>query len=353
MTAKKALFLFFLVLHLDGFSHGPEEVSPVAHHAHSDEHHNDSESKDFNPKETIIHHILDAHDWHFFDYKGADGKMHPVSLPLPIILYTEGHLDLFMSSAFDHGHASVVKGDRTYKLEHNHIIETSGKKVYDFSITKNATTLIFAALLLLIIFTVVARNYKQNNLEPKGMAGFLEPLILFVKEDIAIPNIGRHKHQKYLPYLLTLFFFIWIINLLGLIPGGSNTTGNISVTLTLSIFTMIIVNFSGNKNYWSHIFWPPVPLLMKPLMIIVELVGVISKPFALMIRLFANITAGHIVILSLISLVFIFKSVVAGIPAVLMALFISLLELLVAALQAYIFTLLTALFIGLAVEEHH
>ncbi len=355
---KAVVFITFFSLLISALAHGPEDHNNQTLHVeqehHTTDHAHGESDNEFNPKETIIHHILDAHDWHFLDYKTADGATHPVSIPLPIILYTEGNLDVFMSSAFHHGHETVKKGDRHYELAHGHINELSGKKVLDFSITKNAATILLAAILLMLIFTAVARNYKNGNLKPTGIASFLEPLILFVKDEIAIPNIGKHKHQKYLPYLLTLFFFIWIINLMGLLPGGSNTTGNISVTLVLAFFTMIIVNFSGNKNYWKHIFATPgVPAWLLPIMIPVEIIGIISKPFALMIRLFANITAGHIVILSLISLVFIFKSVLAGIPAVLMALFISVLELLVAALQAYIFTLLTALFIGLAVEEHH
>ncbi len=324
---------------------------------YSSEHEKVESSDKFDAKETIIHHILDSYDWHIFDLKGDDGQVHPVSIPLPVILITDGNLDVFMSSAFHHGHSSVLKGDREYVLEHNHIIEKNGKKVWDFSLTKNASSILIAAILLLLIFSSTAKNYSNGNLNPKGIAKFTEPLILFVRDEIAIPNIGEHKYKKFLPYLLTLFFFIWIINLLGLIPfppGGANVTGNIAVTLVLAVFTMIIVNTNANTSYWKHIFATPgVPAWLLPIMIPVELIGVISKPFALMIRLFANITAGHIVILSLISLIFIFKSVFASFAAVPMALFISLLELLVAALQAYIFTLLTALFIGLAVQEEH
>ncbi len=312
---------------------------------------------EFDAKETIIHHILDAHDWHLWDTQSDNGEVHSVSIPLPIILFTDGNLDVFMSSAFNHGHSKVVKGDREYELDHDHIIETSGKSVVDLSITKNAATLMIAAIILLLLFTAVARNYKNGNLLPKGLTGFMEPLIVFVKEEIAIPNIGEKHYRKFTPYLLSLFFFIWLLNLLGLIPffpGGANVTGNVAVTLVLAVFTMILVNVNGNSGYWKHIFAPPgVPLWMYPIIVPVEIVGVISKPFALMVRLFANITAGHIVILSLISLIFIFKTAWASVAAIPMALFISVLELLVAALQAYIFTLLTALFIGLAVQEEH
>jgi F-type H+-transporting ATPase subunit a len=181
----------------------------------------------------------------------------------------------------------------------------------------------------------------------------MEPLVLYVRDEIAIPNIGEKNYKKYMPYLLTVFFFIWINNLLGLVPAGANFTGNISVTLTLAAITMIITNLSGTKTYWGHIFKPHVPLWLYPIMIPVELIGVISKPFALTIRLFANITAGHIIILSLISLIFIFKTVLIAPVSVGFVLFMSVLELLVAALQAYVFTLLSALFIGLALEEPH
>ncbi|MEZ4916103.1 MAG: F0F1 ATP synthase subunit A [Chitinophagales bacterium] len=188
------------------------------------------------------------------------------------------------------------------------------------------------------------------------MCAVLEPIVLFVKEDIAIPNIGEKKYAKFLPYLLTVFFFIWINNLFGLVPffpGSANLTGNIALTFVLALFTLVITNINGNKYYWGHIFNPPVPGPLKILMIPIELIGVLTKPFALMIRLFANISAGHILILSLISLIFIFKSFFVAPISIAFVLFMSVLELLVAALQAYIFTLLSALFIGIALEEHH
>ena len=202
----------------------------------------------------------------------------------------------------------------------------------------------------------MARKYKKGNLVPSGLQGFLEPIVLFIKEDIAIPNIGEHKFHRFLPYLLTVFFFIWINNMLGLVPffpGGANLTGNIAVTMTLAVFTLIITNTSGSKTYWGHVFAPPVPKWLWFIMIPVEMIGVLSKPFALMIRLFANITAGHIIVLSLVSLIFIFKTVWISPASIVFVLFMDVLELLVAILQAYIFTLLSALFIGLAVHEHH
>lgn len=312
------------------------------------------EEEKFSPVEMIMHHISDAHDWHFFDLKGADGELHPVSIPLPVILLTEGNLDIFMSSGFHHGHSDVVKGDRTYRMDHGKIVEASGKTFTDFSITKNVASMLISVLLLISLFGAAGGSYKKHGLgAPKGVARILEPLVVYVRDEIAIPNIGEKKYARYMPYLLTAFFFIWINNLLGLFPGGANFTGNIAVTLTLAVFTMIITNVSGTKTYWGHIFKPHVPLWLYPIMIPVELVGVLSKPFALMIRLFANITAGHIIILSLVSLIFIFKNIALAPVSVGFVLFISCLELLVAALQAYVFTLLSALFIGLALEEPH
>lgn len=326
--------------------------------------------KKFDPTSVIMHHISDAHDWHLFDKVDKEtGELHPVSIPLPVILIYNNHLDVFMSSAFHHGESTVKKGNREYALFHNKIYAVIAEglqfdehhhpinpKPYDFSITKNVASLFFSAILLLLVFIPMARKYKKGHLVPSGLQGFLEPIVLFIKEDIAIPNIGEHKFNRFLPYLLTVFFFIWFNNMLGLIPflpGGANLTGNIAVTFTLAFFTLVITNFSGSKTYWGHILLPPVPKWLWFIMIPVELIGVLSKPFALMIRLFANITAGHIIVLSLVSLIFIFKSAYLGFVSVPMVLFMDLLELMVAILQAYIFTLLSALFIGLAVKEHH
>ena len=211
-----------------------------------------------------------------------------------------------------------------------------------------------SVIILFVLFFFTAKNYKNNNLVPKGIAGFLEPLVTFVRDDIAIPNIGK-KADKYTPYLLTVFFFVWINNLIGLIPFfpfSSNLTGNIFFTFVLAFITFLVTVFSGNKNYWKHILSPPVPKALYLIMIPIEIIGIFTKPFALMIRLFANITAGHIIILSLVSLIFIFNSVAVAPISGVFVLFMSVLELIVAALQAYVFTLLTALFIGQAVEDH-
>ena len=319
-----------------------------------------AEQKTYNPVPKIMHHIQNSHEWHLFDYKDNEGKLHPVSIPLPVILYTNGKLDFFMSSDFNHGHSSVQKEDRIYSIDsHSHIVEQKGASIIDISITKNVASMLISVLLILFLLRVTSVGYKKNKYAPKKIQAFLEPLILFVRDDIIKANIGP-KYERYTSFLLTVFFFILINNYMGLLPGSANVTGNISVTLVLSVFTFIITTVSANKNYWKHIFNPPTPLVLMPIMVPIEIFGVFTKPFALMIRLFANITAGHITILSLISLIFIAQSGAGNGAAwgvaplsVLFVLFIYLIELLVAFLQAYIFTLLSAVFIGLAVKEDH
>jgi F-type H+-transporting ATPase subunit a len=326
------------------------------------ENHSDEKSKKgtYNPVPKIMHHIQNSHEWHLFDYKDNEGKLHPVSIPLPIILYTNGNLDFFMSSDFNHGNSSVQKEDRIYSIDsHSHIVEQKGASIIDISITKNVASMLISVLLILFLLMSTAKGYKKNKYAPKKIQAFLEPLILFVRDDIIKANIGP-KYERYTSFLLTVFFFILINNYMGLLPGAANVTGNISVTLVLSVFTFIITTVSANKNYWKHIFNPPTPLVLMPIMVPIEIFGVFTKPFALMIRLFANITAGHITILSLISLIFIAQSGAGNGAAwgvaplsVLFVLFIYLIEILVAFLQAYIFTLLSAVFIGLAVKEDH
>jgi len=313
----------------------------------------EKESAEFDASKVILHHIADAHDWHLYDHRDEEGHVHPVSIPLPVILWCGGQWHFMMSSAFEHGHAQPQSGPLTFSLdEHGHIQEASGLPVMDLSITKNVASMLLSIVLLLIIFISAARSYaRSSNRMPSGLARFLEPIILFIRDDIAIPNIGEKRYTQYMPYLLTAFFFIWINNLLGLLPTGANLTGNIAVSLVLAVFTLLITNFSGNKHYWSHIFLPHVPKWLYPIMIPVEVVGIFSKPIALTIRLFANITAGHIIILSLISLIFIFKTLAMAPVSIAFVLFMECLEILVAALQAYVFTLLSALFIGLATAE--
>lgn len=326
----------------------------------------EAEENEFDLVSTIMHHVSDAHEWHLW----GEGDS-AVGLYLPVILLDDG-IKIFSSKPFYYGDGVVESGGKYYTLHHEKIYETDAAGTLnmdeeehptnpmplDFSITKNVVMMIMGGLLLLILFGSVARSYK-NGMVPRGLAGFLEPLVIFVREDIAKPNIGP-KYKKYMPYLLTLFFFIWILNLTGLMPGAANASGNIAFTLTLAAITFIVVNFSGNKNYWKHIFDPlgdqmpwygklPVYLILVP----VEVLGLFTKPIALMVRLFANITAGHIIVLSFVSLIFILQSYAVAPGSILLTLFINTLELLVAALQAYIFTLLTALFIGMAVEEAH
>jgi F-type H+-transporting ATPase subunit a len=225
--------------------------------------------------------------------------------------------------------------------------------VFDISITKNVAMLFINAALLLLVFLAVAKGYEKNKGKaPTGIQSFFEPIILFIRDEVVKPNIGPH-YEKFLPYMLTLFFFILFGNLLGLLPGAGNLTGNIAVTATLAILTFIITNFSANKAYWAHIFWTPgVPLPLRFIILPVEIVGIFTKPISLMIRLFVAITAGHIVLLSLIALAFIFKSVWVGAGSTLMVLFISLIELLVAGIQAYVFVLFSSLYIGMAIAEH-
>jgi len=298
----------------------------------------------FNASELILHHVMDDHIWHLWDHGGT--------IYLPVIVYSsERGLDVFSSKNFYDEHHNVVEYNG-YTLDHNHIY-LNGKSVLDLSITKNVAMLLINAALLLLIFLAVAKGYQKNKGKaPSGIQSFFEPIILFVRDEIVKPNIGP-KYERFLPYMLTLFFFILFGNLLGLLPGAGNLTGNIAVTLTLAALTFIITNFSGNKEYWDNIFWTPgVPLPLRLIILPVEIVGIFTKPISLTIRLFVAITAGHIVLLSLISLAFIFKSIWVGAGSTVMVLFISLIELLVAGIQAYVFVLFSSLYIGMAIAEH-
>ncbi|NJN40872.1 MAG: F0F1 ATP synthase subunit A [Flammeovirgaceae bacterium] len=300
-----------------------------------------------NASELIIHHVMDDHIWHFWD--GHYGTLY-----LPVVVYSsERGLDVFSSGNFYDEHHNLIEYNG-YTLEHGHITITgSDASVVDLSITKNVAMLFITSLLMVWVFISVANSYKKRKGKaPSGLQSFMEPIIFFIRDEVVKPNAGP-KYEKYLPYLMTLFFFVLFGNLLGLLPGAANLTGNIAVTMTLAVFTFIITNVSGNKNYWTHIFWTPgVPLPLRLIILPVELIGIFTKPFSLMIRLFAAITAGHIVLLSLIFMTFIFHSYFVGIGASIFVLFISLIELLVAGIQAYVFTLFSALYIGLATEEH-
>jgi F-type H+-transporting ATPase subunit a len=328
----------------------------------------------FNAGKLIIDHVLDAYDWHLFDVGEKE-----ISLPLPVILFYQGKPYVFLSSRFDHGHAAY-KGFRLDKqgMGNGKIIRVLNDGVspdpeagfiLDISITKHVVGVFFSVIVLCFLFIGAAHNYRRFSGEamPKGIASLAEPLIIFIRDQIALGAIGPRHHERFLPYLLTLFFFIFFNNLMGLFPffpGGANVTGDIAVTFVLAMFTFFTMQLFGNKAYWRHIFnTPGVPFWLKlpiPLMPIIELVGIIIKPFVLMIRLFANITAGHMIILGFVSVIFVMGKVSAtlgfGIAplSVLFLIFMSFLEILVAFIQAYVFTYFSALFFGMAVpEEHH
>ncbi len=321
-------------------------------------HHENTEEK-FNTSKVIMEHIADAHDWHLWGH---------TSIHLPVIVYTNKGFEFFSSGKFNHGHDAYKGSHYTYKLDKskpekekivvigadNLVDEAATSSLIDFSITKNVVSIMISMLLLCLLFISIANAYKKRGLSaPKGLQSWLEPIILFVRDEIARPNLGD-KYAKFMPYLLTVFFFIWINNMLGLVPffpGGANVTGNIAVTLVLAAMTFILTTINGTKTYWGHVFTPHVPLWLYPLMIPVEIIGLFTKPFALMIRLFANLTAGHILILSLVCLIFIYKSLAVASVSVPFVVFISVIELLVAFIQAFIFTILSALYIGMALEK--
>tara|TARA_B100000809_G_scaffold257721_1_gene299799 strand:+ start:13480 stop:14556 length:1077 start_codon:yes stop_codon:yes gene_type:complete len=313
-------------------------------------------------KESINHHLLDSHDFIFFS-DSETGKHYGFSLP--VILWDEG-IQLFSSSKFHHGETVAENNGNYYKLYHNKVYRTDAVgtitlddhhhptqvKPLDFSITKSVLMIIITGMLMFFAFVGMAKSFKKGPIVT-GAGRFLEPIILYIRDEIAIPNIGIKKYKNYMPYLLTVFFFVWFLNLFGLTPLGVNVTGNIAITFALALITFIITQFSGNKNYWKHIFWMPgVPVPMKIILAPIELLGVIIKPFALMIRLYANIMAGHIVLMSLIGLIFVFQNWIGSSLTFVLSFAISLIELLVALLQAYIFTMLSALYFGFAVEEH-
>lgn len=318
-------------------------------------------------KAYVQHHLKDSHDFYLGSYKEA-GKKHYVGyIGLPVILWDNG-LHYFSSAKFKHGKAVVQKGSNYYKLYHGKIYKTdadgsivydadhhpTNEKPLDLSMTKSVITMLLTALFMFFLFRSLARSYGTNGNIAKGIGRFFEPIIIYIRDDIAIPNIGEKHHGRYMSFLLTVFFFIWFLNLLGLTPLGINVTGNIAVTFGLALITFLLTNLTANKNYWAHIFWMPgVPVLMKIALIPIELLGVVIKPFSLLIRLYANMQAGHIVLMSLIGLMFIFNNWLGSSLSFALAFSISIIELLVALLQAYIFTMLSALYFGFAVEEHH
>ena len=349
----KALTLIFLLTSFISF-------------ASDDKKNGEPQDKEQYIKEYIQHHLQDTYDFGLFSIKQEDGTKKHIGFPLPVILW-DGGLKVFMSSKFHHGETVAEVDGNYYKLYHGKIYKTdaagtitydeahhaTNEKPLDFSITKNVVMIFVVFLIMFFMFKRMAKSYKKNNGLPTGMGRLLEPIVLYIRDDIARPNIGEKNYKRYMSYLLTVFFFVWIVNLFGLTPLGVNITNNIAVTFCLALITYLITTFTAKKDYWKHIFWMPgVPVPMKIILAPIELLGTIIKPFSLMIRLYANITAGHIVLMSLIGMMFIFKNWLGTPLSFLLAFVLGILELLVAALQAYIFTMLSALYFGSAVEEH-
>lgn len=366
---KKSLLILATLLLMFSFSNVYAFENVDNSHTEHNTHLEESTSQKDEINAYIEHHLKD--DYYFTFFSDKESKKH-YGFALPVILIDNG-LKIFSASEFHHGETVVEKGGQHYKLYHGKIYKTdalgtitynehhhaTNEKPLDFSITKNVFSMLLVAVLMFFLFTSLAKTYKKgpNNL-PKGFNRVLEPLVLYVRDEMARPNIGEKKYKKFMPYLLTVFFLIWILNLLGLTPLGINVTGNIAVTFCLAIFTFFITQFSANKDYWSHIFWMPgVPVLVKIALMPIEILGLFTKPFSLMVRLFANITAGHTVVMGLIAIVFLLKEQLTTGGAIgtsmLLTLFIMVIELLVAFLQAFIFTMLSSLFIGMAVQDHH
>ena len=353
---QKILFVLVLFVSVWGVNVRAEEL--VANEPQKEE--------GLNVREFILEHISDSYVWHITKI----GE-HEISIPLPVIVYSQlSGWHVFLASAFHEGKAYEglsIAVEGKYKGK---IVETDSKGIeirpFDISITKNAFSLLFSSILLIVIIMSVARSYKKNPMQSrKGFVGFMEMFIMNINDDVIKPCVGK-DYKRYAPYLLTVFFFIFINNVLGLIPlfpGGANVTGNIAITFVLAVLTFLIVNLSGSKEYWREILWPDVPLWLKvplPLMPLIELVGVFTKPFALMIRLFANMLAGHSIVLGLTCLIFVtvkmgpVMNTSMTVLSFLFSIFIGFVEILVAYIQAYIFTMLSAVFIGLArVEPHH
>ena len=314
-------------------------------------------------KEFINHHLLDAHD---FTVSANEETGEHYGFSLPVILWDNG-VQVFSSAKFHHGEEVAEHNGNFYVLHHEKIYKTDASgtlteehghptnvRPLDLSITKSVVGILLIALLMFVLFAGLAKSYRKNNGIASGVGRFFEPLVLYVRDEIAIPNIGEKNYKKYMSYLLTIFFFILFLNILGLTPFGFNVTGNFTITASLAILTYLITTLTANKNYWGHIFWMPgVPVPMKFILAPIELLGTIIKPFSLMIRLYANMVAGHVVLMSIIGLMFIFKSWIGSTLSFGLAFVLSILEILVAFLQAYIFTMLSALYFGAGNEEHH
>ncbi len=357
-----------VTVHTESHANAHPGVSHEAHQAVekglTPEQHKEAETKEF-----IKHHLLDSHDFHLFSYGSESGHETHVGFPLPVILWDNG-LHVFSSSKFEHGHAVAESNGNYYKINHHNgkIYKTdaqgnlsedakghvTNEQPIDFSITKNVFMILVTGLIMFLLFAGLGKSYAKNGSIAKGAGRFFEPIIIYIRDEIAIPNIGEKHYRKYMSFLLTIFFFVWFLNIFGLTPLGVNVTGNIAITAALAIIAYIITTFTAKKDYWGHIFWMPgVPVPMKFVLAPIELLGTIIKPFSLMIRLYANILAGHVVLMSLIALMYKANSAIGSPLAFLLSFVLTLLEVLVALLQAYIFTMLSALYFGSAVEEHH
>jgi F-type H+-transporting ATPase subunit a len=344
-----------------------EMAQEVAEQSHEGDHAEPTDVKS-KIKAFIGHHVLDSHDFTFFS-DDVEGKHYGFSLP--IILWDNG-LQVFSSARFEHGEAVAESNGNFYEINHHdgkiYKLDSADGKIteneetgfptnvrpIDFSITKTVLSIMIASLIMFLLFSGLAKSYAKNKGIASGVGRIFEPVVLYIRDEIAIPNIGEKHYKKYMSYLLTIFFFVLFLNIFGLMPFGINVTGNLTITFALAIMTFLITNLTANKNYWGHIFWMPgVPKIMRIVLAPIELLGVFIKPFSLMIRLYANIFAGHIVLMSIIGLMFIFKSWIGSSLSFGLSFVLSILEILVAFLQAYIFTMLSALYFGSAVEEHH
>jgi F-type H+-transporting ATPase subunit a len=366
MSCKRLFFLFILIIGFSGVARTAfgQETNPAGPSAEAAA---PAEKKGIDITKLVFGHVSDSHEWHFFSLKNADGTEKPMAMPLPMIIYQPGvGLKVFSSSHFEEWHADgtgkmISNEHEGLYIEKNmkeKVLATDGSKVYDFSITKNVLSMMISVAILLLLMTSAAKKYKAQT-APKGFQNGLEIMIIFIRDEVAKPNLGKN-YRKFMPFLLTIFFFIWLNNLLGLLPGGANFTGNIAVTGCLALVTFIVMMANSNKHFWSHLLNPPnVPFLVKCLLVLIEVMSLFIKPIALMIRLFANMLAGHIVILSVICLIFIFAllNVYVGggfvIVSLAFSIFMFFLELLVGVIQAFIFVNLTAVFIGQATEEAH
>ena len=321
---------------------------------------NEQQGEELNIPEVVLEHLADAYEWHIASYEGKH-----LSIPLPIIIRSEQTGEWFFCT--EH---SLPQGFFFNKEAHGKIYEQmadgSSVRPLDLSITRNVLQIWIVVAVLLVVFLCCARWYKKHDKTsnaPGGFVGAVEMLVVMINDDVIKSSIGEKHYKPYAPYLLTVFFFILVTNLVGLLPvfpGGANVTGNINITFFLAFCTFLAINLFGNKEYWKEIFWPDVPIFLKaiPVMPAIELFGVFTKPFALMIRLFANMMAGHAVILSFTCVIFLGWSMGVGyglglnLFSIVMLLFMNALELLVAFVQAYVFTMLSAVFIGLAHKDH-